>query len=228
MSRPNMNNHFTFAGRLSSHPSVFDNKDGSKSVLMHVLTEGRWNSETNSYDLDDVELRGYVPADRVGKSNLLWAVKGSEVRGTARLTSYRKTDENGKIVETTHSVDIYEFKLSDTAAETNARLTRYANEGDQKAAELLAARQNGQSSAQAAPAAAQATQAPAQGSVPAPTLGAQPQASQSAPQAAASNDAYGPFAGLISQMQGGQSAPAAPSDNAWAGQQDSAPDWAGQ
>ena len=149
MAKPNHKNMFTYKGRLLQHPAVFDNRDGSKTVLMHIACEtDDWDAEKKSYAFDDVELRAYVPADRIGKDARLWAVKGSQVSGNARYESRQVQQADGSVV-TMRSMNVYEFELDDTKAETDARLQRYAANGDQRAAALLAERQGEAVQAQA-------------------------------------------------------------------------------
>lgn len=238
MAKPNHKNMFTYKGRLLQHPAVFDNRDGSKTVLMHIACEtDDWDAEKKSYAFDDVELRAYVPADRIGKDARLWAVKGSQVSGNARYESRQVQQADGSVV-TMRSMNVYEFELDDTKAETDARLQRYAANGDQRAAALLAERQGAQApAAPSAPAAPQAqVNAPVQPQVQqtqaAPQMPVQTQVQQAPAPTQAPTNTGDPFDTLFNAMQAGQASPAQPQapqgqNGQWGGAQSTpAPEWA--
>lgn len=238
MAKPNHKNMFTYKGRLLQHPAVFDNRDGSKTVLMHIACEtDDWDAEKKSYAFDDVELRAYVPADRIGKDARLWAVKGSQVSGNARYESRQVQQADGSVV-TMRSMNVYEFELDDTKAETDARLQRYAANGDQRAAALLAERQGAQApAAPSAPAAPQAqVNAPVQPQVQqtqaAPQVPVQTQVQQAPAPTQAPTNTGDPFDTLFNAMQAGQASPAQPQapqgqNGQWGGAQSTpAPEWA--
>lgn len=238
MAKPNHKNMFTYKGRLLQHPAVFDNRDGSKTVLMHIACEtDDWDAEKKSYAFDDVELRAYVPADRIGKDARLWAVKGSQVSGNARYESRQVQQADGSVV-TMRSMNVYEFELDDTKAETDARLQRYAANGDQRAAALLAERQGAQApTAPSAPAAPQAqVNAPVQPQVQqtqaAPQVPVQTQVQQAPAPTQAPTNTGDPFDTLFNAMQAGQASPAQPQapqgqNGQWGGAQSTpAPEWA--
>ena len=238
MAKPNHKNMFTYKGRLLQHPAVFDNRDGSKTVLMHIACEtDDWDAEKKSYAFDDVELRAYVPADRIGKDARLWAVKGSQVSGNARYESRQVQQADGSVV-TMRSMNVYEFELDDTKAETDARLQRYAANGDQRAAALLAERQGAQApTAPSAPAAPQAqVNAPVQPQVQqtqaAPQMPVQTQVQQAPAPTQAPTNTGDPFDTLFNAMQAGQASPAQPQapqgqNGQWGGAQSTpAPEWA--
>lgn len=237
MAKPNHKNMFTYKGRLLQHPAVFDNRDGSKTVLMHIACEtDDWDAEKKSYAFDDVELRAYVPADRIGKDARLWAVKGSQVSGNARYESRQVQQADGSVV-TMRSMNVYEFELDDTKAETDARLQRYAANGDQRAAALLAERQGAQApAAPSAPAAPQAqVNAPVQPQVQqtqaAPQVPVQTQVQQAPAPTQAPTNTGDPFDTLFNAMQAGQASPAQPQapqgqNGQWGGAQSTpAPEW---
>lgn len=232
MAKPNHKNMFTYKGRLLQHPAVFDNRDGSKTVLMHLACEtDDWDAEKKSYTFDDVELRAYVPADRIGKDARLWAVKGSQVSGNARYESRQVQQPDGSVV-TMRSMNVYEFELDDTKAETDARLQRYAANGDQRAAELLAERQGVQAPAAPSAPAAAPVQQQVQQAQAAPQMPTQAQVQQAPAPTQAPTNTGDPFDTLFNAMQAGQASPAQPQapqgqTGQWGGAQNTpAPEWA--
>lgn len=155
MSNPN--NCVILSGNLAAAPTIFTNRDGSKTVLSTIYTKNNYKNRDGSVGSQKVTVKDYIPAGRNGNGAYDYMGEGDRVNFSASVDTENYTDRSGKVVyETVLLVDSVSLQTSRRESQNRA-----------------AAKAQGQAQA------AQAPQAPAQNAAPA----APAQQAPAAPQA---------------------------------------------
>lgn len=113
----NMQNFGILSGRLAKDPVVFDNKDGSRKIMVTIAAPRNYKNKDGKRDTDFIQCEQYMRADKVG--NGAWDIlkKGDsvDVEYTVRQNTY--TDAKGE----TH------YAQSLVIEQTNIRSTKSNN-----------------------------------------------------------------------------------------------------
>ena len=167
MSNPN--NCVILSGNLAAAPTIFTNRDGSKTVLSTIYTKNNYKNRDGSVGSQKVTVKDYIPAGRNGNGAYDYMGEGDRVNFSASVDTENYTDRSGKVVyETVLLVDSVSLQTSRRESQNRA-----------------AAKAQGQAPAPAAPAQAQqapaAPQAPVQGGFQAQAAPAQAPVAPQAP-----------------------------------------------
>lgn len=162
MSNPN--NCVILSGNLAAAPTIFTNRDGSKTVLSTIYTKNNYKNRDGSVGSQKVTVKDYIPAGRNGNGAYDYMGEGDRVNFSASVDTENYTDRSGKVVyETVLLVDSVSLQTSRRESQNRAAAKA------QGQAQAPAAQAPAQNAAPAAPQApvqggfqAQAPQAPAQ------------------------------------------------------------------
>lgn len=88
-------NNGSVVGRLASDPKVFENKDGSKTVLVSVYSDNDYKSGDGSRGSVAVPLEAYFSKDAKGTGLFPYLGKGDLVAATYSVRSNDYTDAAG-------------------------------------------------------------------------------------------------------------------------------------
>ena len=93
----NIHNIGISVGRLVRDPQFFDNKDGSKKVLMTVAVQRNFRNAEGKKDTDFIPLEGFIPAANVKAGNSVYNLihKGDKITVEYTVRSSVYTDKNG-------------------------------------------------------------------------------------------------------------------------------------
>lgn len=161
MSNPN--NCVILSGNLAAAPTIFTNRDGSKTVLSTIYTKNNYKNRDGSVGSQKVTVKDYIPAGRNGNGAYDYMGEGDRVNFSASVDTENYTDRSGKVVyETVLLVDSVSLQTSRRESQNRA-----------------AAKAQGQAQAPAA----QAPQTPAQAAPQAPVQGGFQAQAPVAPQA---------------------------------------------
>ena len=128
MARINIRNAGTAIGRLASDPRLFNNKDGSRTVLFTVLVDQDYVSANGERGVDAVPVERFIPADR-GNGVFDMAHQGDLVQVSYRATTDSYVDRNGERHYVTKLI-VSDVQLLESRKVTTERLARRAAEQD--------------------------------------------------------------------------------------------------
>lgn len=119
MSNPN--NCVILSGNLAAAPTIFTNRDGSKTVLSTIYTKNNYKNRDGSVGSQKVTVKDYIPAGRNGNGAYDYMGEGDRVNFSASVDTENYTDRSGKVVyETVLLVDSVSLQTSRRESQNRA------------------------------------------------------------------------------------------------------------
>lgn len=116
----NQNNFGIVTGRLTRDVTVFENKDGSKKVLVNVAVDNNYESRDGKRHSQFLPLEAYVPATVEGLGAFAHMAKGDQVGFEIHLESDQYEKNGATVYAQKIVIDGVDFK--ETRAVTQKRL----------------------------------------------------------------------------------------------------------
>lgn len=127
----NQNNFGILNGRLTKDPVSFENKDGSKKVLVTVAVDNNYTSRDGKRHSQFISAEAFVPATVEGLGVFEHVAKGDMVGLMTHLESDQYTKDGQTVYSQKVVIDGVDFKES--RATTQARLAQRAVEANEAA-----------------------------------------------------------------------------------------------
>lgn len=96
MPNVNPNNTATAIGRLTKDVVFFDNKDGSKKVIMNVAVPNNFKSKDGTYGAQFLDFVDFIPAGATGTGVYAMVGKGDRVAIEYSIRNNNYTDAQGE------------------------------------------------------------------------------------------------------------------------------------
>ncbi|MEO3931383.1 single-stranded DNA-binding protein [Micrococcaceae bacterium Sec7.4] len=125
----NAANNGTLIGRLAADPKAFENKDGSKKVLMTIYVDRNYKTADNKTISDAISVEAFVSNKTKDLGPFSYVHQGSLVALNTHIEQQGYTAANGEKVFGKTTVVIDDIQFLESRGTTQTRLARRAVEG---------------------------------------------------------------------------------------------------
>lgn len=127
----NAANNGTLIGRLAADPKAFENKDGSKKVLVTIYVDRNYKAADGKTISDAISAEAFVNAKTKDLGPFSYVHQGSLVALNTHIEQMPYTAANGEKVFGKTTVVIDDIQFLESRAVTQGRLAKRAVEGAQ-------------------------------------------------------------------------------------------------